>query len=328
MRRAVRHTSREAWLAGRRCGSSTVAAILGISRYRSALDVYLELVEGYRPPQVEVQTRGQRWEPVVLHLYGQQTGRIPLAPTAHTTWLGPEDWTSATPDAFADDDLGLGRGLVEAKTDLHHELWGEPTTIEAWDDSYADVVRVDYAVQAYWQLYVLDAPWVDLAVLLPRYELRVYRLLRDLDYEQDLVSTVAEWWTRHIVGRTPPPLDNSRTFRNWLGGIGSTGQTLPASPVMVQVAAEHSEIHRTIKMLEQRRDALGNVLLSAIGDNDAIELPDGRTVRCERRSGRVTVDRKAILAERPDLYDIVERNTNYGEPYAYPKTYPARRKSA
>ena len=60
-------------------GSSDVAAILGISPWRTALDVYLDktqppVEEKLDPGRARAMTRGKRMEPYVIDLLAEETG--------------------------------------------------------------------------------------------------------------------------------------------------------------------------------------------------------------------------------------------------------------
>ena len=206
------YRSRDAWLAARRLGSSDAAAILGVSSMRGPWDVWLDL-QG-RPPSPETadQTRGKRWEIRVLEDYAYETGRRVLLLPGWTMWTKPDkNWSTSTPDALAED--GGELGLVETKTDRRSSRWGPSTEIERWEPGAELIVRPDYAVQCYHQLWVTGAPWVDLAVMLPTYELRVYRLWPDPSVERELAEQLGAWWERHIVAGVAPDPDESDACR-------------------------------------------------------------------------------------------------------------------
>ena len=196
---AIRCRDRDDWLRHRRIGSSDVAKLSGPEESRRDWSVWARLTGRLQSRSTSDTRRGHAFEPDVLRLYGEQTGYRVVVPTRDTLYLGPEDWGTSTPDGFADD--GDEWGLVEAKTDrLASSKWGEPGIIERWSRGASARVRPDYALQVYHQMWALDAPWCDLAVLTPFYELLVYRLMRDLVVEAKMVRHLQAWWTRHIVG--------------------------------------------------------------------------------------------------------------------------------
>lgn len=315
--RATTYESRDAWLAARKVGSSDVAPILGLSPYRTAWDVYARLVEGDRGPDAgPAAARGTLLEPVVLRRYSEATGIRLTRPPPHTLYTRDE-WATASPDALAD---GL---VVEAKTDRDRSRWGEPTTIERWTDEAASIVRPDYYLQTAHQMYVLDLPAADLAVLVPGDdpflpELRIYRLVRDLDVEQRLVATLRAWWERHVVARVPPPLDGSDAASRHLATQHREG-TRAATPAEAQLVIQYELARRVEAQAEDTRRRVGQALVAAAGPCSRLDLPGGGRVAIVTSSGRSVLDERRLLEERPDLAPVLDQYRRHTAPTSYPR---------
>lgn len=324
IRKAEALGSREAWLRRRKIGASDVAKILGVSPYGSVWDVWTRLVgQAASEKQNSDMARGHRWEPIVLDLYQAETGNQVKRPKAHTLWEGPERWASATPDGFVVD----GWGLVEAKTDRHADKWGDPAVIERWSDGCERIVRSDYALQCYAQMHVIDRPFVDLAVLLPFYELRVYRIHRDLEVEAAIVEALEAWYTRHVDGREPPDVDGSYPCRAWLA------QRFPATPRSTMraarpaervIAAELAEVQAAQKHLKGEYDRLQAELLNSIAHEKAIDLGTGGHATVVRMNGKRELDEKRLRSDRPDLAPLLDQYTRTGAPSAHVRLYGAK----
>lgn len=314
-------TDHAGWISNRGVGSSDVPAILGLSPYKGPYDVWMRLQgRGLRDDPDEDMRRGTRWEPLVLAVYAGDTGRLVRKPPAHATWRHPEvRWATASPDALVVDERRSG--AVEAKTDRNTERsWGQAGTIHRWDDAAAQRVRIDYALQSYWQAWVCDLAFVDLAVLLPYYELRVYRMERDLELERALVARVSAWYERHVVGREPPPLDGSDAAsadlrRRFEGGRGARR----ASAGERVLAIEYESARLLAKQIGERRKVLGQQLVAVAGDHDVLELGHGTArVRIVRAGGRMDLDEKALLKARPDLRAVLDLYRRPADDTAYP----------
>lgn len=315
----MRHSyaSRAEWLAARRIGSSDVAPILGLSPYRTGWGVYRRLVEGVvddSSPGPDA-ARGVLLEPTVLREYARATGRTLERLPPHTLYTR-DAWASASPDGLTTD----GR-IVEAKTDRHRDRWGAPATIERWSTEAATVVRRDYWLQCQHQLHVLDLDVADLAVLVPGDdpllpELRIYTLLRDREVEEALVDTLRGWWDRHVVGRVPPELDGSPAASQWQAAQPRKGAR-KATAHEVALAAQYVVAQRTAAAWEAQRRTLAQHLVAAAGDAQRLELPVGR-VTVTRSSGRTTLDERALVAEHPELVDLLDRYRRTSTPYTYP----------
>lgn len=322
LRSARALASREDWLKHRKIGASDIAKVLGVSPYGSAWDVYARLVKPptERPPQTADMARGHRWEPIILDLYEAETGRRVLRPKANTLWEGPEAWASATPDGFVVDKDGTW-GLIEAKTDRNPEKWGDPCTIDGWEPGAERIVRSDYALQCYAQMHVIDRPFVDLTVLLPSYEMKVFRIVRDLEVENAIVEAVGAWYTRHVVGGEEPNIDGSDACRDWFArkfpAAPSKRPARLATEAEVAIAGELAETKAALEHLKGEEKRLSALLMQSMAGERALDLGGDRKavlIHAERSGG---LDTKALFAARPDLKPVFEQYQKPGSSSAY-----------
>ncbi len=330
--RMVRLDSRTSWERARRIGSSDVAKILRgpdgrpISPYGSEWDVWLRLTRRNRKQrrQDSAQSRGTRWEPIVLHLYAEETGRPYRRPPPCVLWDGPDPWSTSSPDALTND--RSARGVIEVKTDVHVDEWGEPGIIERWEAGSERIVRPDYALQCYHLARGLGADYVDLAVLLPFYGLRVYRIVRDEVVEAGLVEVLGDWYHRHVDLDEPPEIDGSAACRYHLGERfrAADDDVRQGTPMEAYVAQRIEWASSAIEVLEAQRDIDRNWLLAAIGTHHGLVWgPDGTKRRpratAVRNQGRETVDLARLREERPDLVPVLDAFTRRGDPFAFPR---------
>ena len=102
-------------------GASEAAAALGLSRYKSPFQLYLEKtgeIDTGGGPELAVQTRGKRFEPILRVMYEEETGRkvqLVEKPMQSAEW----PFMFATPDGL----IPPGRGL-EIKTSRNRSEWG------------------------------------------------------------------------------------------------------------------------------------------------------------------------------------------------------------
>lgn len=310
------HPDRASWLAARGVGASDVAAILGIGGraedepHRTAWDVWARLTDQAGPPhETEAMARGRRWEPLVLGCYRGETGnRIEVRP--HMLGRHPtHKWATASPDALVLDGFEAGKvvGGVEAKTDASpaRAAWGDSTQIPRWDDQAARLVRPDYALQAYWQAWVCGFAFVDLCVLLPWYDFRVFRLHADFEVFAALEEQIGRWHRRHVVNGEPPSIDGSDACLDWLrdrfpGGEGRRLATEDEAGMVRRYAA----LKAATRAAEDEVRDLRARLLDAAGNSDRIDLTDGpkpprlTVIRSERAGGW---DVPRLLADHPEI---------------------------
>lgn len=276
------YATEAAWLAARqgRVSATMVARILGLSAYGGPWDVW-EDAQGQAPRQIENadQRRGKVLESAVLRLYAAETGHHVCDPRAiwggeRVLLVGPEGWEIQTPDAMA---FTGEWGQVEGKTDAVGTGWGAAQVLPCWAEGSEDVVRPDYAVQCYWQMEVSGLPWVDLTVLLPRFELRTFRLCADADVQAALRDQIGEWRERHLVQGHPPALQPTGAARRYLarrfpGGEGLRPATAQESALVARLAYA-----RAAKQWAEEQEAMTETALLALaGDADALQTPAGR----------------------------------------------------
>lgn len=319
-----RFRSRDGWLRGRRIGSSDVAAIMKKSTKRSPWHVYERLVHGIDHDDTSDDVsamRGVRLEPHVLRRYMRQTGTS-IRPTPAFTLYDREDWATATPDALGD---GL---IVEAKTDRIRDRWGEPTTIERWERAAGAIVRPDYYLQVAHQLFVLDLPAADLAVLLPGDdpflpELRVYRILRDRELEERMVDHLRAWWRKHVVEKEPPPFDGSLPAGAWLTRRERFGARA-ATPAEAALAHHYEQCKAAALHWENARKQTGQMLIHSAGDVAQLDLPIGR-VTVVRNNGKPWLDERGLLRDHPELEPVLDNYRKRSAPYSYPSISGGRK---
>jgi putative phage-type endonuclease len=281
---------REAWLAERRkgLGASDCAAALGLSPYRTPLDLYYEKL-GELPPEPETPAmrRGKRREAMVLDEYAEDRDvtlveqvfvRHPALP-----------WMTATLDGVVPgDDYPRPGVIVEAK-------WVGGRMARDWGEPGTDDVPRHVLAQAMHQLIVAGGERCDVAAVIAGGDLQVYPVRLDPRVAAAITAGLGEFWHR-VRTRDPDPAwlslpaDAGHLARLW---PGCEGEVELDDEALFQ-AEGYSLISAEIRRLERARDRKRATLLAALGNARAGVLPDGRRVR---RSvvevAEATVTRKA-----------------------------------
>jgi putative phage-type endonuclease len=244
-------------------GSSDVAAILGFSPYRSAIDVYAEkcgIVEPEEPgEEAEI---GHELEPWMLAWYVRETGQpLHLGGTCRHPSL---PWAFATIDGRAEARFAtipaLKARVVEIKIVGGRMMYDWRTDV---DDGVPDYVRVQNA----WQLACIpDVDQVDTAACLGATTRRIFRINRDPDLERMIVDRCDEFWRRYVLERREPPLDHTPTSRkileakfpiaepdNWLA---ATADVEALGHARIEAAKRASEGEETRKRIDHELRAI------------------------------------------------------------------------
>lgn len=283
---------RGAWLKNRKAGigGSDIAAILGMSRWKTARDVWLDKTDQVVDAEVVSwpMVRGTALEDPILGWFSDQTGiahrKVGMQQHKEKSWM------LVNPDALTDDG-----GLVEVKTT---SFWLR----DEWADGSAD-----YAVlQGQWSLAVTGRShlWVIAAVSddEPVWE----RHERDEQLIGVMVEAAERFWFEHVQADVEPPLmwQDRETL------AGQFSEVTEADPVvgdadLDQWITTRAALAGQIKQLEQAKKQAEAEIINALGDADTLVI-DGRIAATRKQQTSRVVDMKAIEAMLADSGDSLD----------------------
>lgn len=192
-------------------GGSDIAAVLGISPWRSPVQLWENKVE----PRAEdgkgkkVKRRGQRWESVVAEMLVEELERlghkveIVSRNTRYVDELFPMFACEIDFEVRLDAEAEITN--VELKT-VH------PFKASEWGPSDSDTVPVWYLAQAMWGLGITQRKRCIVAPLFGADEIRTYFVERDNDIIGGLRAKAATFWGDHVTQKVPPPAMRQQDF--------------------------------------------------------------------------------------------------------------------
>lgn len=306
--------AREEWLQMRRTGlgGSDIGAILGLSPYRTPVDVWAEKT-GRAPGQDEtLQMRfGTYAEEFVAREYSAKTGlavqrftpmlRHPTAPIfGHVDRLViPSGAKIAAHQGKIRTDLGLEAKTASAFAAYKPGEWGEEGT---------DAVPMAYLVQCATYIALTGCNRWDLAVLFGNQEVRVYNLTRDLELEAEIIARASEWWDRHVVADVAPePTCDSDIKRLY---PSDNGASVEANPKTLELIARAVELRAQIAALEvelegdKKAGSIGVIgsLKAYMGEAQRLVLGGDDLITWKTSKPSQRFDSKAFQIAHPDLY--------------------------
>lgn len=293
---------RKEWLALRRTGigGSDAAAILGLSPWRSQMDVWLDkrgLAEERDDPDGDfLMELGKLMEPVITDLYERETKRKTYPGTLVRSLEIPI--LLGTPDRLCQDEQ---RG-VELKTENQFtDLFGTPGTDEIPDH---------YLVQVAHYMAITEVPVWDVAVLHGGTRFEIYTVHRDLELEERMIERLLVWWQEHIVRGIPPDVDSSDAWRVFLHKKHPR-EMFP----MVALAPEHNavmerlgQVRQAEHVLESVRGELENKLKSVIGDHEGVYSPHGKVTWKRTKESRHVDWEGLYYAIRKNAYEALNKH--------------------
>lgn len=290
---------RTQWLEQRRkgIGGSDAAAVLGLSKWRTPLDVYLEKRgEGITYEPNDAMHWGTLLEPVIRQEYADRTGNLVREYGTEIVWHPKVPFLFATVDGVTDS----GR-LLEIKTARASDEWGEPGT---------DEIPQVYLIQVQHYLACVQLPVADVAVLIGGQDFRLYEVEEDLELQDMIVESEIEFWGRVKSGNPPDPVCLADVVKRY-GRASSGGQ--------VQVDYEIAEHIVQLQALKTMRQALEEseerhkmAVLAALGEADTLLDGDKTLATWKLCKAAKRFDTTGFRAAYPELYDEFAK---VGEPY-------------
>lgn len=283
-------------------GGSDLAAVMGLARWKTAMDVWAEKV-GFTQPSVEMQLRqfiGLRLEGLIAEMAGARLGRtyrrMParLSADGHRTTLVRHKQFPMLAGHI--DFVGL-----EAKTSYSAEGWGEDGTEITADKMTWDAAPIDYLLQVQHYLYVTGWPVITLAVLIGHDDFRTYDVRPIPALVEPAEAEARRFWQENVVDGAVPDLDHSEGTKAYLRAKfpRSSGILRAATPEDTLVIEQYRQAGKDAKAAEQEQERLKSVLKAIIGDDLGLAGP-GVTVTWPvvQRRGEVRHDLIAIALRK------------------------------
>ena len=279
------------WLEERRkgIGGSDIAAVMGLSPWKTAYQVYQEKrKEVANWEGNEATDWGKRMEPAIRQWYSDTTGRsvrVPEKIITHSRY----PFMLASIDGFTDDPL---RGL-EIKTARSVKGWGEPGSNEIPDY---------YILQVQHYMTVTAFPVFDVAVSIGGGSPVLYEVPEDRELQEMIIDACAAFWQRVVDGNPPDAVSFSDAVARF-GKSAAKGAVI-ASPGVCLDVADLRAVRDEKAALEAKEEEIKGRLIAVLGDaGDTLVDAGGETLLTYRlANGRKTFDAKAFEKDHPDIY--------------------------
>lgn len=277
-----------AWLDKRAhsIGGTDAAAILGLNKYRSPMQVWLEKKGLIDPIQENDAMRwGKKLERPILEAYSDLVGHpVDFADPYEFLQSAQLPVLGCSLDARWQD--GDQRPVDAKNTRQRTADWGEPGS---------DIFPAHYQIQLCVQMSVTDAPAADLAVLFHGSDLQRYTIRRDKELETAMLERLHVWWQRHIVDGVQPDPDGSDSCSKYIRKrfARSTEKVVDATPEVLDWVRRRQEAVELIKVHEEMKVEMENLICAYLGDAEAIP----GVLSWKNNKDSVKTDEKAYIVE-------------------------------
>lgn len=264
--------------ARRGIGSTMISAIVGLNPYKTKFDAWLELKGAAEAQeQSEPMKWGLRMEPLIANAYVEETGNVLVKPAGvyqHEKF----DWMTGSPDYFLrDKPAGIDAKNIRFKTDE----WGEPGS---------DKVPMAYLIQAQWFLMLFGAKEWEIPALFGGNHLEIFRVEHNDKLANSLLESAEEFWTRYIIGSEQPEIEDSPKVRDWIKSKFPR-HLKPMRKATVEEAVLAVELvgaKERLKAVKETVDSFEVKMKSALGDDEGLELANGKVTWRNNKDGTET----------------------------------------
>jgi putative phage-type endonuclease len=291
-----------ALLRAKSLGGSDIGALLGFSKYRSAVDVWMEKTGKEIAVRDSLPLRfGQFAEEFVASEYALSTG---LSLASHdAAVIHPEyQYMHGHIDRFAlNGDLPLidGEGKIIASRILECKT-ANPFAQSEWGEAGSDQVPLSYLVQCVWYMMLTNINKTDLAVLFGNADFRIYEITRDLELEQMVLERAITFWEDHVHKDIPPPAASESDYKT-LFGKSTLSKSIEAPAQTYELIKKLKSLNEQVEQYEAEISQIKQSIMGQMQDAEILTF-DGQTLatwKAPKPSSRL--DAKKLTEEHPDL---------------------------
>lgn len=291
--------SREEFLARRKqgIGGSDVAAVLGVSPYRTPYQVWLDKT-GQAPEREETEILhfGQVLEQVIADEFVRRNG---VKVQRRNAMYHHKDH----PELVANIDRYIvGGKILECKTcnAFAADKFGKD----------GDSVPDEYLLQVQHYMHITGIHEAVLAVLIGGNQYRQFELMYDWSLADFAAAKCVEFWQKYVLTNTPPPATEHDDLAEYY--TAKPGASINASPEMVDLIAEAKAKKAEVKALEKEIDSICFEIKNFAGNHEIITMPGGKLLATWKQQADRTVEAinwQAIAEEMNIPQEIIAKHT-------------------
>ena len=296
-------------------GGSDIGAILGLSRFRTPLEVWMEKTGKEFKKFDSLPLRfGSFAEGFVASEYSRATGFELLHD--ESIYIHPQhSYMSAHIDRFVLSNAlsnALGNKLVD---DLGNQLsnnsplpptrileckTANPFSSGDWGEVGSDQVPMSYLCQCIWYMSITGIDRADLAVLFGNSDFRIYEIVRDQELEELVMAKAKAFWHDYVLKDIPPPATSEQDCQT-LFSKGDASKRIEAAKQTIELTKRLHALNGEIAVREEEISTIKQNIMQEMGEAELLTY-QGRTLatwKAPKPSFRL--DSKRLELEHPEL---------------------------
>jgi len=286
--------SREEWLSLRQhgIGGSDAAAVLGLSSYKTPLDVYLEKIAPVAPdvPPTPRMKAGLKLEQTVADWYEEESGY--KVQRDNKVRIHPDyNFLIANLDRVILPKNGEGRGVLEIKT-----------TSSWYAKGWEATLPMEFYAQLQHYLNVTGYTWGEFAILIDGYDFQRFKVERDDNFIQTANEVMLNFWERNVLAHVPPPPKTEADLKG-LYPESTEGEVLEAAGETYEAYQQLVALKSEIKTRDIAAEQLEFAIKLAMGPAESLEYNGDRLISWKVSKPSKVFDATTFKAVHKDLYE-------------------------
>lgn len=278
-------------------GGSDIGAILGLSKFKSPLEVWMEKTGKEVTSKDSLPLRfGIFAESFVADEYSRATGHHLLHDeSAH---IHPAHaFMSAHIDRFVVCNSAdtLPTKILECKT-------ANAFTKSEWGQVGSDEVPMTYLAQVAWYQAITDICQADLAVLFGNSDFRIYQIERDKALEDLIIQKAVHFWNEHVL-KDIPPAPSTEADCQLLFSKGASNLRAEANQEMYELSKKLQALNSQITQYEAQSSDIKQTLMNAMGQAESLYYQGHLLATWKAPKQSYRLDAKRIEQEHPAIYE-------------------------
>ena len=293
-------------------GGSDVAAILGLSKYKSPYELWLEKTSSNTNDTAgEAAHWGNVLEDVVAKEFAQRTG-LKIQRVNKQIIHHEHDWMRANIDrAIINTDIAGNVRFKDGRLTTNHILECKTANqylAKLWGEQDSEDVPDYYLTQCQWYMGITKTELCSLAVLIGGQQFRTYQIAFDDELFSTLQTECSKFWHDHVLANVAP---EATTFDDVLHrwSVQNPDSTLEADVNLIHLIAEYKELNNTIKEASDELDDFKLQICKAIADNETV-MNGAKKLATFKSQSRTTLDSKALKAARPEIWEQFSKTSS------------------
>lgn len=249
-RKKIPIISRESWLSERRkfIGASEVSVLLGLNKWQTKLDLYLNKVEGLETPENDRMYWGRQFEDAISKGWAEKSGRK----IRKTNFLYVyNDTVAATLDRISGDEVIEIKNMSDYAFNNSEKINGIPNY---------------YYAQVQAQLLASGYNKARFVALINNGELYEQELESDESFQQQIWEESRKFIKEHIIPKNPPKIENLKKESS----IELSEDVIEGSESHYMLFERISLLNKAIKQLQDEKDELLDAVKEELQNKSAI----------------------------------------------------------